>query len=205
MTRSSYAAPWTGLPAFDALIRPRRPRIACTRRSNQACHEPRRSKRPIPRPRLWPVTRATATLSPPGALKPFNFMNLGRFRDKTLTNIACGLCSVLHGPLHNLLSASERRDLNAWPAAASSVAPTSRSPRYGHIFSSTSIFNFYTECEESACSPACFVDVSGVMLGNGLVLCMDLFGCADFGRARNLSPSPLPPPVYRVVLHRVVL
>ena len=28
-----------------------------------------------------------------------------------------------------------------------------------------------------------------MMLGNGLVLCLDLFGCADFGSVRSLPPS----------------
>ena len=50
---------------------------------------------------------------------------------------------------------------------------------------------------KSASSPACFVDMSGMMLGKGLVVCLDLFGCADFGFACSLPP---PPPSYCVVL-----
>ena len=45
---------------------------------------------------------------------------------------------------------------------------------------------------ESAGSAACFVDVSGMMLGKGFVFCLDLLSCADFGFVYP-APPPSPP------------
>ena len=50
--------------------------------------------------------------------------------------------------------------------------------------------------DKSAGSPACFVDVSGIMVSKGVVLCLALFGCADFGSVR----SPPPPSCNCIVL-----
>ena len=60
---------------------------------------------------------------------------------------------------------------------------------------------------KSAGSTACFVDVSGMMLSKGLVLCLDLLCCADFGFVCFLPPplAPSPRALHGIVLYCFVM